>query len=592
MQDAVSEIKARLSIEDLVRQYVQLKKTGRSLKGLCPFHAEKTPSFVVSPERGIAYCFGCHKGGDIFKFIQEIEGLEFVDALKTLAERTGIQLKEYSFEKTVPKSEKDQLFQVHSIVTAYYEEQLWSTKDGEKVLEYLHQRGLQDETIRFFRLGFSPDSFDQTYTMLLQKGFTKKMLVTAGVAQAKETTVDKIYDRFRGRLMFPISDSMGNIVAFGGRALKKDQEPKYLNSPETPIYHKSNVLYGFHASKAAIKEHKAVVLVEGYMDMIASYQAGVQHVVASSGTALTEQQLRLIKPFVETLFLAFDMDNAGQEAAQRAYQLTQSFDFEVKVIELPEGKDIAEYVKQPEANLSLVIDKALSYGDYFARHLITTYGTDSTAAKRKILQEYLPFLSQIKSTIHKDEYIRSLAHDLGLEEVQIYDEIKNFKLPIGHPARTFRSLDNQVAEVTKRVVAEELFVGFMIEFPRIALLLKDQMEEEFFGEPLKAIYKAFFDQYNTQGSVERAQFLASLPYELAEKATLLSLYVSEMYGEITEEACEAELKALLNKISKKFFSDQAKELQRNIMNAERSGEKELSNKLLEELHKLNVKVLG
>ncbi len=586
MYDSVAEIKSRLSIEDLVRQYVQLKKTGRSLKGLCPFHAEKSPSFVVSPEKGMAYCFGCHKGGDIFKFVQEIEGIDFVDALKLLAERTGVTLKEVPIEQKVNKSDKDQLFQIHDVATAFYEKYLWETKDGEKVLDYLHKRGLTDETIKFFRIGFSPDSYEETYTMLLKKDFSKKTILSSGLAHSQETTADKIYDRFRGRLMFPISDHVGRIVGFGGRALKKDQEPKYLNSPETVIYHKSNVLYGFAQSKAGIRERKEVVLVEGYMDMIASYQAGIKYTVASSGTALTVQQLRLLKPYVDTLFFAFDMDNAGQEAAQRAFDLTHEFDFQVKVIELPDCKDIAEFAQNHVAELPTVLSNAASYGDYSYRKLIRTYGTDNIASKRKILQEFFPFLSQIKSNLEKDEYVRRFAHDLELKEVQIYDEIKNLKLPHDHPARTSRILDTPVTEA-KKMLNEELFLGFVIQFPRIAKLFKNLSNEEQFLGDLKAIYKAFYDQYNTEGTVETAVFLASLPYELAEKATLLSIYIDEVYGEISEQACEKEMKLLIDKIAKKSSDIKGKELQRAILEAERSGDKETTNRLLEDLQKLN-----
>ena len=241
MNNAIDEIKAKLSIEELVGQYVQLKKVGRSLKGLCPFHQEKTPSFIVSPDKGIAYCFGCNKGGDVFRFIQEVEGVDFNDALKILAERTGVKLEEYKVEKAVPKGQKELLMEIYEKVAGFYEKKLWDSAEGKKVLEYLHKRGLNDESIKLFRLGFAPDSFDETYTWLLRNGFDKRELVMSGMAMTKETTLEKIYDRFRGRLMFPIFDSLGRVVAFGGRALIKDQEPKYLNSSESAVYHKKLV---------------------------------------------------------------------------------------------------------------------------------------------------------------------------------------------------------------------------------------------------------------------------------------------------------------------------------------------------------------
>jgi len=589
MIDSVEEIKARLPIEELVRPYVQLKKAGRSLKGLCPFHAEKTPSFIVSPDRGIAYCFGCHKGGDIFRFMQEIEGVDFVDALKILAERTGVELKQErpSF-RPAGKDEKEQLLHIHELATSFYERCLWNTDDGAKVLGYLRRRGLKDETIRSFRIGFAPESFETTYTMLLKEGFTRKILVSSGIAQSRETTVEKIYDRFRGRLIFPILDHMGRVVAFGGRALKKDQEPKYLNSPETVIYHKSNVLYGFSKAKSVIKAKNATVLVEGYMDMIAAFQAGVENAVATSGTALTSQQLRLLQPFAETLYLSFDMDSAGQDAARRAYDLVQDYDFQVKVVELPEGKDIAEFAQNNAEKLPEVIAQAKLYGDYFYHRLFLTYGTADVHAKRKILQDFFPFISQLRSTIEKDAYVRKLAHDLNLQEKQIYDELKNLKLPVGHPARTFKNLD-PVQPVRKKMAADELFLGFLIEFPRIAGLITSSISEEYFSTDLKPIYKHFADQYNGQGVQEGKGFLATLPYEHAEKASLLSLYISEVYGEIGEEAVEHEMKVLLDKIIKDISNTKREELGRKVKEAEDKGEKEEYLRLLREIDDLHLK---
>jgi DNA primase len=591
MFDAVQEIKARLQIEDVVRQYVQLKKTGRSLKGLCPFHAEKSPSFVVSPERGIAYCFGCHKGGDIFAFIQEIEGVDFVDALKLLAERSGVELERYETKKSIPKGEKDQLLHIHEIVGRFYQKHLFETDDGKKVIEYLNKRGLNDETIRSFHIGFAPDSFDMTHNMLLKEGFTKKILVQSGLALTKETTIDQIYDRFRGRLMFPIFDHMGRIVGFGGRALKKDQEPKYLNSPETAIYHKSNVLYGFSHAKPHIKEKKSVILVEGYMDMTTAFQAGLKNVVATSGTAMTVQQLRHVQPFVDTIFLAFDMDNAGQEAARRAFDLTQEFDFMVKVITLPEGKDIAEYAKTHANELPQLLEKAQTYGDYFYDKLIRTYGTEDIQNKRKILQEFYPFLSSLKSGIQKDEYVRRFALDFHLNEKQIYDEMKNFKLPLSHPARRYSGLDAPIQPKGKKFSADSLLMGFLLEFPRIAKLFQEQLTEEYFSDELKPIYKVFSDQYNGQGVQEVGAFLAILPHEQAEKASLLSLYIHEIYGEVGEEAAEQEIKVLIDKILKTVVRSKSQEIRKKIEIAEKEGKKDDYLRLLQELHDLNRQVL-
>lgn len=594
MNNAVDEIKDRLPIEELVSQYVQLKKTGRSLKGLCPFHSEKTPSFVVSPERGIAYCFGCNRGGDVFKFIQEMEGVDFVDALKMLAERTGVNLEQPRGQPNVSFDDKDTLIQLHERAAAFYVEQLWQTDDGSKVLEYLRKRGLADESIKLFKLGFSPDSYDATYNHLLTKDFTKKMLVSAGLALTHETTIEKIYDRFRGRLMFPIMDSFGRIVGFGGRALKNDQEPKYLNSPETVIYRKSSLLYGFHASRQAIKQSGSVVIVEGYMDFIAAFQAGIKHVVASSGTALTARQLRILKPFVSTLFLAFDMDMAGKEAAHRAFELALEFDFIVKMVELPEGKDIAEYAKSHAEVLSKIIGGALPYVDYFYKNLLAVYGKEGLAAKRRILQEFLPFLQQLRSSIEKDAYIRRLASDLDLKEVQVYDELKKIKLPLYHPARKHGALDGGEDGVRryKRYEVAELLLAFMIEFPRLGRIVLPKLQENLFSARLKPIYKIFADHYNNAGTEEPVKVMALLPDDLREQAGLVSMYIAEHYGEIGEELVEKEMLALINKLKQHFLSARGEELRKKILRAEQDGDRMILQELLGELNALHKGVKG
>lgn len=589
MHNEVQEIKDRLKIEDVVSQYVQLKKTGRSLKGLCPFHNEKTPSFVVSPERQIAYCFGCNKGGDIFAFIQEVEGMDFVDALKTLADRAGVELEERRVQQR-PRATgdaKEQLLKVSEAAAAFYEHRMWNTEDGKKVLEYLYRRGLTDASIRTFRIGFAPDSYEETYTFLLKKGFTKKTLVAAGLALTKETTVEKIYDRFRGRLMFPIWDNLGRIVAFGGRVLSKDQEPKYVNSPESAIYHKSNVLYGFYQAKGLLKEKREAIIAEGYFDVIAAHQAGVLNTVAPCGTALAARQLRLLKPFVSTIALAFDNDFAGQEAARRAYEIAQEFDLSVTMVVIPDGKDPADYVRDHGDGFARLVREAQPYGDFFYRELLGTYGTEELSAKKKILHEFLPFFSFMKSSVEKDAYVRRLALDLDLKEVQIYDEIKNFKLPAHHPARIHGSLDEPSSLPSARKGTSEILLGFMIEFPRIGKLFIEKTSQDYFPDDLKPIYKAFVDQYNDHGFEQAGNVIDGFPHEIKEKAALISLYVSEKYGEISEVEAEKELETLCVGLHRKQIDQQRKELQTRLYEAEQARDRTLSTQILEQLNQLN-----
>jgi len=586
---AVDEIKDRLPIEDLVSQYVQLKKAGRSLKGLCPFHQEKSPSFVVSPERGIAYCFGCNKGGDVFKFIQEIEGIDFPDALKLLAERTGVKLENYKSEKPVAKDQKEMMLEIHEAAAVAYENQLWTTVDGEKVLQYLRSRALQDENIRKFRVGFAPDKYDFLYPGLLEKGYHKKLLVGSGMALTQDTTVEKIYDRFRGRLMFPIVDSFGRVVAFGGRALKKDQEPKYLNSPETPIYHKSKILYGFYQAKNAIKTSKEAMLVEGYMDLIMSHQAGVMNAVATSGTALTPKHLRILKPFIEKLSLCFDMDLAGQEAAKRAYGLAQELDVTVKVVTLPEGKDPADYAKAHGAELQEVVNKGALYTDYFYAKLVNDYGTTGMQAKKKILLEFLPFFAGLDSSVEKDEYVRRLASDLDLKESQIYDEIKNFKLPANHPARQHAGLDSgpNVASTSGKIyTAEQVLLGLLLAYHETVPGLVAKIPSEVFPEPFKPLYTAIATHYNGD-RVETVVNFQDVPQSIREEVSVLSLYVLEKYGEMDESTLYKEVETLIKNIQKQSLTLRQRQLQRELTAAEKSGNQELVLQTIQDLSNLH-----
>ncbi|MBD3328181.1 DNA primase [Candidatus Peregrinibacteria bacterium] len=582
----VQDIKDRLTIEDVVGQYVQLKKVGRSLKGLCPFHAEKTPSFIVSPEKQIAYCFGCNKGGDIFSFVQEVEGTDFAGAIKILADKAGVEMKTFQNPQyKQQKSQKEKFLDLYEQVTEFYEKQLWKTEKGKKVLEYLKNRGISEDSIKLFRLGFSPDSFDETYNYLLQKGYTKKELVQAGLAMSKETTMQKIYDRFRGRLMFPIFDNIGRIVAFGARALSKDQDPKYLNSPETLIYHKSNVLYGLSFAKTAIKQTAKTVIVEGYFDVIASYQAGVKNVVASSGTALTEKQLRILKPLSNEIILSFDNDMAGQDAARRAFEIAQNLEMDTKMISVPDGKDPADYVKEHGNEFGKIVDEAESYSEYFYKYLLSTYGTDSLAARKKILNEIIPFFHLLKSSVEKDEYVRKLAHDLDFKEVQVYDEIRNYKLPSDHPAR--KNDDAMVSVSSAKRHPEEILLGLYLEFPRIGSFLINEVSEDYFSDELKPIYKVIHGKYNDDSFRADTDVVDEFPHEIKEKAALMSLYINEKYGEITEEEAENEIKALVMLIAKHRYTIGRQQILSQLIEAEKTQNQALRIELLQKLDKLN-----
>ncbi len=366
-----------------------------------------------------------------------------------------------------------------------------------------------------------------------------------------------------------------------------------MNSPETPIYHKSSTLYAFAFSRQAIREQQQALLVEGYMDALAAYQSGHQNVVASSGTALTEQQLRHLQPYAKTLLFAFDMDRAGQDAARRAYDLTLDFDFQVKMVQLPHGKDIAEFALEHTSELAQILNESRPYGEIFYQQLQKTYGLGDIFAKRKIMQEFYPFFSLLKSSVEKDFYVRKMAQDFELTETQIYDEFKGNKLPKYHPARLHRSLVEKPELQPKKYLGDELLLGFMIEFPRISLLHREQLQEHLFGPDLKPIYNAYFAHYNSQGletpTSDMPVFLASLEVsdqQLAQRAALLSFYVAEYYGEMSEAAIEAEIRVLIKNLQQLYLRKQRQTLQLQLLEAEKNNDKILREQYLQQLRSL------
>lgn len=570
-------------IEEVVKQYVPLKQVGRNLKGICPFHQEKTPSFFVSPEKQLAYCFGCHKGGDIFAFIQEIEGIEFKDAVNLLADRAGIDTTEYKFtlETKHSKSEKDEIYDAHKKALSFYEKLLRESDEGQKVLNYLQQRGLEENTIKKFHFGYAPDSFEETHMKLIKEGFSRKTLTLSGIAVAKDTEQKKVYDRFRGRLMIPIYDSFGRIVGFGGRALKKGDEPKYLNSPDSPIYKKSEILYGFNFAKDAIKKHKKAILVEGYFDVMMAHQAGTGNVVATSGTALSIKQVKLLKRFTQDFVFCFDTDSAGVEAAKRGFELAQNEDVNVHVCALPGAKDPADYIKEDSKSWSETIKNAVPFMEFCINEALKKHNTAELSGKKAVLSEILPFLSKVKNSIDKDFYIREIAQKLDLKEVQIYDEIKRFGRKFSAvPDRT----EGKPADSCKRFTTLELIFGLLLEHHNVLGDFPDLFKDAYMNEDEKSIYNTYKDNYNLLRAKEsREDFLSCFESEVRKRLEGVSLYVDEAYATFTDEMIRNEFESLLNSLNKSVNEREKRSLTGKIREAEKKGEWGHAKKLLEKL---------
>jgi len=406
--DPVADIKARLPIEQLVAQYVQLKPKGRSFIGLCPFHNDKHPSFLVSPDKGIAYCFACNSGGDIFSFYQKIENVDFPLAIRDLAERTGVALPERGNAPVIEKDEKERLRSCMDAAQKFF---LSSLRSSPPAQEYLAKRAVPPDLLERFGIGYAPDSFSALYQHLLKEGYSRKEIVSAGLGIQKDLSEERIYDRFRNRITFPISDAQGRIIAFGGRTIG-DDDAKYINSSEGPLYRKASVLFGLHLAREGIRSERRVIMVEGYFDVVACHRAGATNAVAVSGTALTEEHARLLKRVADSVVLCLDADRAGQDAAERAFGLCAKEGLAVYVVRLP-AKDPDEVARDaPDALLRMLREDAVPYLDMVYRDLQRDPLT-TPESRRRAEDRALQLLVALPEGVERDAYREKFSKIFG-----------------------------------------------------------------------------------------------------------------------------------------------------------------------------------
>ncbi len=422
----VDEIKQKLDIVSVISDYVRLEKAGKNFRALCPFHAEKVPSFFVFPERQTWRCFGCGASGDIFSFVMRKEGLDFPGALKLLAQRAGVSLPQRKGER---EERLERLYRINELAAEYYHWLLLNSPLAQAAREYVKSRALTGETVKEFQLGFSPDSWDAVKGFLIQKGYKEEELVTAGLLVEKE---GRTYDRFRARLMFPIRDVKGRVSGFGARALD-DSLPKYLNSPESPIFEKGSILYGIERAKAAIREQNKVVIVEGYMDVLTAHQNGFRNVVASMGTSLTERQLGILKGLTGNLCLALDADAAGNIATLRDIEVcrqalrqpvkdlsnwlgsSSELGAEIAIISLPEGKDPDQVIKENPEEWQRLVNEAQPLME-FSFALAARFDLTKPEGKSRACEQLLPLIAELRDPVERETYLSKLARLVGLSE--------------------------------------------------------------------------------------------------------------------------------------------------------------------------------
>lgn len=418
----IDRIRESVNIVDLIGRYVTLKKRGRNYLGLCPFHTEKTPSFSVNPEKQIFHCFGCGTGGNVFTFLMRYENLSFVDAVKRLADETGIKIP-ISAEAKKQESENEQLFRANEVAESFYHQQLKHAPAA--VHEYLQRRGISAETLAQFKLGYASGEWDGLLKYLERNGFSLNPYKKLGLLLESEKS-GRLFDRFRNRLMFPIHNQSGKVVGFGGRALLDEpNSPKYMNSPESPVYQKSRILYGLYFSKEAIRESGAVIFVEGYMDFLQLYQSGIRNVVATSGTALTEEHARLIRRYTNRVYLCYDADTAGINAAVRGGEILFQQLLEVEALILPAGEDPDSFVKAngKEAFLAL-LKEAKDYLAFRLSILNQKYDLQKAAERSRAVAEALEMLLPMQDAIRSGFYLEKIAEQLQVSPATLMNEFQ------------------------------------------------------------------------------------------------------------------------------------------------------------------------
>lgn len=584
--DQIEEIKNKVDVVQLVGEYVKLTKAGRNFKGLCPFHGEKTPSFMVNPELSIFKCFGCGVGGDVYAFVEKIEGIEFGEALRILAKRTGVTLE--SYVPTKGEEEREKLFRINALASDYYHYLLTKHDLGKEAREYLTGRKISEMAIETFKLGFAPEGWDFLIKYLVaKKGFSEQDLERAGLTVPSSKGG---YDRFRNRVMFPLNNHRGQTVGFAGRVMPGADEKaggKYVNTPETEIYHKGDLLYGLDVNKAEIKNKGWTVVVEGEIDAIASWQAGLSNVVAIKGSALTGRQVELLKRYGDTIVLSLDADPAGDMAARRGIEIAEKAGLIIKVTN-PKSPDYAKaspgkqisYYKDPGECATedpemwqKIVEEAVPIYDYYVTSAVERHGL-SAVGKTKIGRELLPIWAKIEDEIARGHYIKKLAEVLGVEEGDVRGQLSKIQNP-GKPGDPPFTKATEGSPKSRREVVEEYVVGLAVRNGAIDRLVSKQVLDLLETDFWVKVAEFFLENRKVSGKAK--DLVKRLPAELRSRVE--ELFLEE--DDFSEKTFDSEWQNALSELEEL-------KVRGNITAIRAVGKQENSSKkLLELTHRLN-----
>ena len=599
--DQKDEIKSRLDVVEVIREYIPLKAVGVNFQARCPFHQEKTPSFVVSPERQIWKCFGCGKGGDVFSFVMEMEGLSFVEALRQLAPKAGVTLRRQNAQEA---SRRNSLLDCVEFAVNYFHKVLIESDDARGARDYLQKRGLTQQTIEEFKIGYSKDSWDDLYNILRQKGFNDDDIFLAGLSVKKEKGLG-YYNRFRGRIMFPVNDINGNPVAFSARVSPEreqtEKQGKYINSPQSRIYDKSKILFGLDKAKQSIRQEDAVILAEGQMDVISSFQAGIKNIAASSGTALSIDQIKLLKRYTKNILFSFDMDSAGQMAAERGIVQTLQEDMNIKIIQVPDGKDPDECVRHDINEWKKAIANARSVIDYYFEKTFTAINMNDMAEKKKAAAKILNIIANISNPIEQDGWFRRLADALMTQEESLRDilKINILKHREKHvPNQPRREADKPSAS-REQVLAESLFALILKFFHFFETAIDSIALEMFEDKKHRIFYKMLIFYYNNNAyqkdRFNSGHFKEWLKNNIKDEKDLVNLndfvdmlllLADKDFYDLQDGMARKEINRIIFQLKRKYLSNKMLQIEQQLSVAEKNGDEKNVVILTADFHKV------
>lgn len=575
----VEEIKQRIDLVDLVGQYVQLKKSGANYKGVCPFHQEKTPSLMVSPQKQIWKCFGCGKGGSAFDFIMEAESLEFGDALKLLAQKAGVELKPRTTAEHQSQSKKELLYRINNLAARIFQKILFSTAEGKKAVKYLESRQITTDSIKKFGVGYA------SRNVSVQKLMVSKGVSAGDIARAGSP------DKFFERIIFPIYDVLGNVIAFTGRAMG-DSQPKYLNSPETPLYNKSRTIYGLNFAKSAIKQKDRVLLVEGQMDVISLSQAGHEEVVASSGTAVTETQLRILSKYTQNFLIGFDNDAAGNIATEKVIQLLLENELNGRVLSYGTLKDAGEILEKDPEEFSNIIEEAIEMVDWLIDQRISVVGDiNFVENKKKVVSSLLPTLKNVSDATKLDYYLQRLSSRIGVSVESLRLALSRKSLVVTHSVDLLLKSNSQ-KQVASHLTNEEQLLAISLAYPEIAAKFGKQFSEIIWqsidaDRIATALQKWYTDKTLVKSTVQfSSQVKTDVNSQQSDKIDSWQFWLSAQWSNLTPALAEQLLEEKLSQLSTRRYEQSKTNLAQEIKRAQEAGDINLVKKLMEKLSKL------